>query len=217
MPDTEQPPLHRASRLLRAGLALALAACAAPATPPPPSPPPAPRPSAATAQAPCPPDIAITKSTGNSGDVACGDDWISLALEGPATDDGCRKTHACEDCGYCYAHCGTCRARTTADCQHSDRCASDGLCQLAREGRCEATAEGCKASQVCDSWGRCLARGGACVATAESCKKTVFCGADGHCSEENGRCVATARDCLESLACSDEGRCTEEGGDCVKK
>ena len=93
----------------------------------------------------------------------------------PACLSSCRRS------GGCSMGESGCSPRNQKDCESSERCRSEGLCDFA-QGRCVKSASGCASSLECSLAGRCILSEGRCVASSQE-------------------------DCLSSRACAEQERC----------
>lgn len=91
-------------------------------------------------------------------------DLVDLSWQAPKADrtqSACEADYACLSKGFCTLQGGVCLRAGDSDCARHKGCAESGDCGWA-EGRCVATADGCRASARCGSYGACALRDGYC-------------------------------------------------------
>lgn len=141
------------------------------------------------------------------------------APQSKATVDECPDPAQCAEKGLCGQHQGgVCAPRSDTDCENSAVCVDEARCERSADGlRCVATPETCAEHSICYDSYKCDASAeGKCVATAAGCRLWPGCSESGDCAYRRGMCVAGTNDaCAQALDCYTEGRCSNHGDVCA--
>lgn len=154
---------------------------------------------------------------------------LLLALSSPAgASEPCEDSYECDSRGACAGSPGSCRPTSSAHCQKSSACITQGACTYrADTGTCVAGSDDdCGDSRWCLSYGLCTKVGDSCTAVdSSSCDQA--CTESGVCTfvashkrdpyrRKGPMCIITKdTDCSASHQCTRNGRCHLKAGMCL--
>ena len=88
------------------------------------------------------------------------------------------------------------------------QCRQQGKCALSEQGCTPRNHQDCESSELCKSEGICDYKAGKCVKSTAGCARSLQCTLVGHCVLHEQQCVASSvEDCLSSRACAEKEAC----------
>ena len=118
----------------------------------------------------------------------------SLQERERALTDQCKKDTPCKRQGLCTGKCSpepcVCVVGSTADCQQSALCETEGAC-TAQNGKCVIGSNAdCAKAPSCKASGYCTAKDGKCIVGSDAdCKQSDLCKNMNKCSLKNEACI----------------------------